>query len=282
MKTFNISRRNFLKTGALAAAATQLPIPALLAAEDYGAKRIPVNLQMYTIGQESGRRGAANTFAALSKMGYKGVEFAGSSYGGDLKETRMLLDDNGMKCVGIHGAPLGANLDQQIEQAKIMGNPRILASTIGGLNTLDAINRSADQMTEVAAKLKPLGMFTGFHCHPGEFQLVQDTGQTVYELFFTRASKDVIMQIDLGHMGTGRGDHVAYMTKFAGQAKSVHVKPSNAATLIGEGTDKNNWPVIFKACESVGGTEVYVVEYDGGTWEKTTRTIERLKEWGKV
>ena len=281
MNTQNLSRRNFLKTGALAAAATQLPIPALLAAENYGAKRIPVNLQMYTIGQESGRRGLANTFAALSQMGYKGVEFAGYP-GGDLKEVRMLLDDNGMKCVGNHGQPLGANLDQQIEQAKILGNPRICASTIGGLTTVDAINRSADQMSEVAAKLKPLGLFTGFHCHPGEFRTVEETGKTVYDLFFSRASKDVIMQIDLGHMGTGGGNHVDYMTRFPGQAKTVHVKPSNGATLIGEGTDKNNWPVIFNACETVGGTEVYVVEYDGGTWEKTTRTIQRLKEWGKV
>ena len=281
MNTSNISRRNFLRTGALAAAATQLPIPALFAAEDYGAKRIPVNLQMYTIGQESGRRGIANTLAALSQLGYKGVEFAGYP-GGDLKEVRMLLDDNGMKCVGNHGQPLGANLDQQIEQAKTLGNPRIIASTIGGLTTVDAINSSADQMSEVAAKLKPLGMFTGFHCHPGEFRLVEETGKTVYDLFFSRASKDVIMQIDLGHMGTGGGDHVAYMTKFAGQAKTVHVKPARGAQLLGDAPDTNNWPVIFKACESVGGTEQYVVEYDGGTWEKTVKTIERLKEWGKV
>ena len=52
--------------------------------------------------------------------------------------------------------------------------------------------------------------------------------------------------------------------------------------LVGGPDDDLNWPAIFKACESVGGTEWYIVEYDGGSMEKAEKTIETLRQWGKV
>src|SRR5258708_32668395 len=58
----------------------------------------------------------------------------------------------------------------------------------------------ADTLSEIAGKLKPEGLRTGFHCHPGEFKKIGDS--TVWDIFFSRANKDVIMQCDLGHMGS--------------------------------------------------------------------------------
>jgi len=92
------------------------------------------------------------------------------------------------------------------------------------------------------------------------------------------------MQCDLGHMGTAGVDPVAYMKKFPGRAASVHVKPSaknKRGGLVGDSDDNLNWPEIFKACETVGGTEWYIVEYDGGSMEKAQKTIELLRSWGK-
>ena len=143
-----------------------------------------------------------------------------------------------------------------------------------------ALEDVADTFTALAAKLKLLGMQTGFHCHPGEFKEVE--GATIWDTFFTRANKDVIMQCDLGHMGTAKADQVAYLTKYPGRAKTVHVKPANAAPLLGDVADTNKWPEIFKACEGVGGTEWYIVEYDGGTMDKVVKTMDVLKAWGKV
>jgi sugar phosphate isomerase/epimerase len=132
----------------------------------------------------------------------------------------------------------------------------------------------------IAEKLKPLGMRTGFHCHPGEFRQVE--GATIWDIFFTRANKDVIMQIDLGHAGTAKADQAAYMNKYPGRSLTVHVKPANAAPLLGDAADTNKWPEIFKACESVGGTQWYIVEYDGGSMDKVIRTMDVLRGWGKV
>ena len=74
------------------------------------------------------------------------------------------------------------------------------------------------------------------------------------------------------------------MTKYPGRASRVHVKPSSKVGrggLVGGPDDDLKWPEIFKACETVGGTECYVVEHDGGSMEKAEKTIETLRKWGK-
>jgi hypothetical protein len=60
------------------------------------------------------------------------------------------------------------------------------------------------------------------------------------------------------------------------------VKPAHAAPLLGDAKDTNRWPEIFKACESVGGTKWYIVEYDGGSMDKVIQTMDLLRKWGKA
>ncbi len=289
MNTPQISRRHFLRSsagGLLASAA----LPSLLAAEDYGGKKIPIGIQLYTVGSDL-KKDAAGTLAQLAKWGYKGVEFAGFP-SQDAKEVRKMLDDNGLKCCGSHTRLNGLQGDaweKAIEFAKIIGNTRLIAPSLFGKFSDDAekdkkmVEEMADTYSEIAAKLKPEGLRTGFHCHPGEFRKIGDS--TVWDIFFNRASKDVIMQCDLGHMGSAGVDPVAYLNKFPGRAASVHVKPSaknKRGGMVGDADDNLNWPAIFKACESVGGTEWYIVEYDGGSMEKAEKTMQLMRQWGKV
>ena len=278
-----MNRRTFLNTTAAAAAFAAASERVLSAAQTYGGKKVPIALQLYTIGADL-RRDMAGSLAQLAKLGYKGVEFAGFNNvaAADIKK---MLDDNGLQCVGCHtglNTLQGDEFNKTVEFNKAIGNPRLIAPSLPGSYTSSrkAIEDAADIFNGIAEKLKPLGMKTGFHCHPGEFRDVE--GATVWDTFFTRANKDVIMQCDLGHMGTGKADQVANMTKYPGRAITVHVKPANAAPLLGDTADTNKWPEIFKACESVGGTEWYIVEYDGGSMDKVVRTMDVLKGWGKV
>jgi len=293
MNTNTISRRSFLgstiTTAALATIGTA-SIRELFAAEDYGGKRIPIALQLYTIGGDM-RKDASAAMAKVAQIGFKGVEFAGYP-SQDAKVVRKMLDDNGLKCCGSHtgiNALEGDSFEKTVEFAKTIGNTRIIAPSLFRNFSNDAekdkkmVEDMADRMNVVAEKLKPLGLRTGFHCHPGEFRKIGDS--TVWDLFFTRANKDVIMQCDLGHMGTAGVDPVAYMKKYPGRASTVHVKPSartKPGGLVGGPEDDLKWPEIFKACETVGGTEWYIVEYDGGSMEKAEKTMDLLKKWGKA
>jgi sugar phosphate isomerase/epimerase len=282
MKSVSMTRRAFFRVsaGAMTLAAGHR---ALFATQAYGGKKIPIALQLYTIGADL-RQDMAGSLQKVAKLGYKGVEFAGFN-NVDAKDIRKMLDDNGLQCVGCHTALntlQGAEFDKTVEFNKTIGNPRLIVPSLSGnyTNSRKSIEDAADIFTGIAAKLKPLGMQTGFHCHPGEFRQVE--GSTVWDIFFTRANKDVIMQCDLGHMGTAGADQVAYLNRYPGRAATVHVKPAHAAPLLGADGDTNKWPDIFKACESVGGTQWYIVEYDGGSMDKVVRTMDVLRAWGKV
>jgi sugar phosphate isomerase/epimerase len=281
MKRTLISRRSFFTMSAAGAVAASGS--SLFSVQNYGSKKIPIALQLYTIGADL-RRDMAGSLAQIAKLGYKGVEFAGFNNVA-AKDVRKMLDDNGLQCVGCHTALNtleGDELAKTVEFNKTIGNPRLIVPSLSGNYTSSrkAIEDAANTFNALADKLSPLGMRTGFHCHPGEFRKVEDS--TVWDIFFSRAQKSVIMQCDLGHMGTAGADQVAYMRKYPGRAVTVHVKPANAAPLLGDAADTNKWPDIFQACESVGGTEWYIVEYDGGSMEKVVRTMDVLRGWGKV
>jgi sugar phosphate isomerase/epimerase len=290
MKLQSVSRRTFIKastaTAALAAAGSFSTTQSLFAAEDYGGKKIPIGLQLYTIGGDIRKMGNEAALAAVAKAGYKGVEFAGY-LGLDAKALRKLLDDNGLKVCGSHvglNTLQGDNFEKTVEFARTIGNTRLIAPSLGGNYTKskESLQAVADEFSAIAEKLKPHGLRTGFHCHPGEFRQID--GETIWDIFFSRANKDVIMQCDLGHMGSAGVDPVKYMTKYPGRASSVHVKPSakiKRGGLVGDADDDLKWAEIFKACETVGGTEWYVVEYDGGSLEKAEKTSETLRKWGK-
>jgi sugar phosphate isomerase/epimerase len=282
MKTPSMDRRTFFE---ITAGATALMVAERVTAapQTYGAKTVPIALQLYTIGADL-RRDMPGSLEKVAKLGYKGVEFAGFNNVA-AKDIRKYLDDNGLRCCGCHTALntlQGDEFAKTVDFNKTIGNPRLVVPSLSGNYTSarKGIEDAADILSEISEKLKPVAMRTGFHCHPGEFKKVEDS--TVWDIFFTRANKDVIMQCDLGHMGTAGADQVAYLKKYPGRANTVHVKPANAAPLIGDAKDTNKWPDIFKACESAGGTEWYIVEYDGGSMDQVVRTMDVLRGWGKV
>src|SRR5688572_14624272 len=138
--TAKMTRRTFLMTsGAATLAATS--VGTFLSAQDYGGKKVPIALQLYTIGGDL-RRDMAGTLAAIAKLGYKGVEFAGFNNVA-AKEIRKMLDDNGLQAIGCHTALntlQGDELDRTIEFNRTIGNPRLIAPSLAGSYTNSRAN----------------------------------------------------------------------------------------------------------------------------------------------
>lgn len=304
MNTPFVSRRDFLKTGAAALVTAAMANRRLLAAgaPGYGGKTLPFGIQLWTVKDDFAVDPEA-TLAKLASLGLKGVEFYTAFPGGrDAKTMRALLDRNGLKAVGYHISGLHTTSDdelkRQIETSQIIGNTRLGVSFTqvadGPFNSTAKTTTAkksdweaiADKFSALAAKLKPHGMVTYYHCHPADFARID--GETSWDIFFSRVSKDVFMQVDLGHMSTAGVDPIAEMKKFPRRARTVHVKPANGGDgrLVGDPNDGNvaKWPAIFAACEdrNIGGTEWYLLEYDGGSMDQVERTVARLKQWGKM
>src|SRR5437879_2055879 len=159
MNTQSISRRGFLKTSATAALAASVP-NTLFAAGKYGGNKIPFGLQLYSVRNECAKD-LDGTVAAVAKMGYKAVEFAGY-YNRDAKSLRKLLDDVGLKCCGTHiplNTLLGDNLPNTIEFNHTLGNKFLIVPSLPEkyIRTRQGWLNAADVFSEIAGKVKPQG-----------------------------------------------------------------------------------------------------------------------------
>lgn len=273
----HFSRRELLRTVSAALGAAPLIL------RGAARKKIPIGVQLYSVSGPA-KADLPGTLAAIKKMGYDGVEFAGY-YGKPAKELRQLLDDNGLRACGTHtslATMVGDQLQPTIEFNQVLGNRFLIAPSLPKANiaTLEAWAKTAETFNGIAAKLKPLGMATGFHNHTVEFQPLE--GQIPLEYFCTRTSQDVIVQLDVGHAVRAGADPAAFIRKFPGRARSVHIKEWTAdkkAYVVGEGDVK--WPEVFSACESVGGTEWYVIEEETRAFQGTEgieKSIQALRK----
>jgi len=280
------TRRDVLKLGAGAAAlmATGLEVRTL-AAKPAG-KKIPLALQLYSVRNDCAKD-LAGVLAAVAKMGYVGVEFAGY-YGHEPKEIRKLLDDNGLKCCGTHthiNALLGDALKNTVELHKTLGTIYINVPGLPHKYFADAkaCIETAKLFNELAEKLKSDGMQIGYHAHGGDFKKID--GKTSWDIFFSHTNPAVNMQLDVGNCLGGGGDPYAILKEYPGRAKTIHIKEygGKPGAVIGEGDVK--WNEIFHLCETIGGTKWYIVEQEGygaiTPLEAVKRCIENLHKMGK-
>lgn len=248
--------------------------------------KIPIALQLYSI-REDCAKDFAGTVEAVAEMGYDGVEFAGY-YDLSAEEIKKVLDDLGLKVAGTHtgiDTLLGDELEKTVEFNKVLENKFLIVPGLPGkyTNSKEAWLKTADIMNEISEKLKPHEMLTGYHNHSAEFQPME--GELPWDIFFGATNEDVVMQLDIGNAMHGGGEPIPMLKKYPGRAKTVHLKEysaTNDKALVGEGDV--DWDELFELCETVGGTEWYIVEQESYAYsplECVKRCIENLREMGK-
>lgn len=273
-----MQRRSFLKAAALSGVGA-CALSGALFAEDKK-KKIPIAVQLYSIREIAGKDVAA-ALKKVAEIGYAGVEFAGY-YGKDPKELRKMLDDNGLKCSGTHtglGAFNDDNFDKTVEIHKTLGTKFMIIPAHGDyVKSLDENKKFADRLNELAEKAKKVDMFIGYHAHGFDAKKIDDV--PAWERLFDSTVKDVIHQMDIGNYESGGGDPYGMIAKFKGRSKTVHLKEHGDGII---GTGKVDWKKSFELCETVGGTEWYVVEDEKGpgSFDRIEQCFKALKEMGQ-
>lgn len=280
-----MSRRHFINQTTGAAVSLGVLSSNLLCSKATKTKaEIPVGLQLYSVRTEC-EKDLAATIAAVAKMGYQGVEFAGY-YDHSAEQVRKMLDDNGIKCCGTHTAldtVLGDNLAKTIEFNQVIGNKYLIIPWLDEdmRNSQEAWLKTAALFNEINEKIKPHGMKLGYHNHGFEFEMID--GQIPWDLFFGNVSEDIIMQVDIGNAMSGGGDPIAALKKFPGRATTIHLKEfstTDPKAIIGEGDVP--WAEVFSICESTGGTEWYIIEEEKDVYPPLECVDLCLKNYKKL
>jgi sugar phosphate isomerase/epimerase len=283
----SIRRRDFLQLSALGLAGATLGLAGCATSQPgrgccCGKKKIPVGVQLYSV-REDCKKDFPGTLAALAQMGYAGVEFAGY-WKRSAVEIKKMLDDNGLVASGSHTPSEDVapdKLQATIEFNQAIGNKFIIVPDMSG-KTRAAWVEKAKRFNEIAAQLKPLGLFIGYHSHFHDFPPVE--GEAPWEIFGANTSPEVILQLDTSNCRDGGADPLTELKKFPGRTRSIHLKPSGGGPEAVLGEDQVDWPAIFEYCETQGGTQWYVVEHESSQQPLATmrRTFAALKKFGKV
>lgn len=248
-------------------------------------RRIQLGCQLYAVRNEF-TKDVPGALATLAQMGYEGVEFwgyrgtafvykdaAGKEW--SATELKQLLDQNKLLCCGIHLASTAlddAHLATTIDLNQTLGNRYLnIASAQKDMLSAASIAKFAAFLNAAADKAAARQMLVGYHCHGGDFNRVD--GRMAYEMLFEQLKPEVNMQVDIGHALKAGVDPVVYFKKFAGRAKTVHVREAPDKPFDGPG-----YRELFNVMETVAGTEWYIVEEEkGNTFDFSRQAIEKLR-----
>jgi len=247
---------------------------------------IPVAVQLYSV-REAFAQDAVGTLQQVARMGYAGVEFAGYA-GLSARELRRLLEDCGLAVAGTHlpiDSLLGDEFERTVEFNRTLGNRFLIVPWLPDdwRASRAAWQRTAERFNAIAERLAPHGMYVGYHNHHVEFTPLD--GETFWEVLFRSTVPSVVMQGDTGNALRAGVDVTSMFARFPGRALTVHLKEyarDKPLALLGEG--EVDWPQVFRACETVGGTQWYIVEqeaYPCPPLESIARCREALRRMGR-
>ncbi|HTV07001.1 MAG TPA: sugar phosphate isomerase/epimerase [Acidobacteriaceae bacterium] len=280
----SVSRRSFLTTAALAAAASTLPARGLFAAESAPL----IGLQLYS-ARNALARDFPGTLKRIAAIGYREVEAAGF-YNHSASDVKQMMADAGLHCVSAHYslADLLKSTDAIIAYAKTLGleyvicsapwaaNPAHLENYPGGswqgilhAMTLDDWKWNAEQFNQMGRKMQEAGLKFGYHNHTMEFR--PESGSTGYRILLLDTDpRCVTLELDCGWAIAAGQDPAKMLRLHPGRFSMLHLKDLTAAPAATDPSDRVSTEIgygvvdyrpIFEAAK-VSGIRHYFVEQE--------------------
>jgi sugar phosphate isomerase/epimerase len=267
----SMSRRAFVKTAAMAAAASRIISTggAELLANPLG---MPLGCQTWPVRQMIAKD-FPGTIKQLADAGFQAVElcspvgYADSDFSGLAKysgaELQKILGDAGVSCISSHFTieELRENQDGRIAWAKDVGLTQMLVPTLNGPKnpTIDDVKRAADEYNKMGERAAKAGIQQGLHNE--DFELTIVNGKRTYDLLLELLdSKLVKFQFQVSTISRGY-QAAEYFTRYPGRFVSMHVQGWSEETkkIMPVGQDSLDWTRIFTAAKT-GGIRNYFVE----------------------
>jgi len=243
-----------------------------------------VGVQLYSVRNEM-MKDAKGTLLALSKLGYKEIESAGSEkgnyYGLGPKEIKNICSDNGMKVVSGH-VQINDHFQKSIEEAVETGQHYLICSSFSNNDsTIENYKVQADRLNKAGEDCKKAGIQFGYHNHAGEFNQVGDT--VLYDILLENTDPHtVIMEMDLGWVIASGNNPLAYFKKYPGRFPLWHLKDMNVVEKHSVEFGKGSLPIqeLYENRKLSGMKHFFVEqeEYASTALESLSYDIEYLKK----
>lgn len=220
-----------------------------------------LGIQLYTV-RDAMDKDFAGTIRQIAKTGYDGIEFGGPGpY--TPADFKAFCKEIGVIPFGAHTGLKGA----EEKPAELFGMYRTIGSTLLAsserADSEDGWKKIADRVNQAGRAALTYGIQWQYHNHAHEF--VKYGGKTALEILAANTDPaQVSFQIDVGWVKRAGEDPVAWLNKFKGRIKTVHLKdttlpPDPQWTEVGTGTV--DVPAVYKAATALG-VEWFIVEQD--------------------
>jgi len=265
------SRRDFLKTGALAVTGFTLLSSDLFAGSKKPAVR-NIGVQLWSVKEDMGKD-AAGTLAKVAKIGYKQVEGFGYSdgkfFGLSADQFAKVLVENGLTMPSAHGmitskdyanGQLSDAFKKMADDAKKVGQKYVIAPYM-----VDEDRSKGKLMAEMFNKAgehcKSMGMKFGYHNH--DFEFAKYDGVSLFKTLLDNTQQDLVtFEMDLYWVKFAKENPIEWFKKYQGRFTHLHVKDhdpiKNVSVEVGEGDI--NFQEIFNS--KLSGAKYFIVELE--------------------
>lgn len=182
-----------------------------------------LNIQLYSLGMGN-TDPMPESFKKLAAMGYTGVEFAGSNYGGmSVEEMKAALAEAGLEAISSH-----VRMDQMetdIPYVAAIG-AKMIVCPMHSFATKEEAIEMAELLNKYGKMAKEYGLRIGYHNHTQEFWEVD--GKPLLDYVIENTDPELVsFQLDCGWCSNAGMNPVEYINKHAGRIMSIHVKENN-------------------------------------------------------
>ncbi len=224
-----------------------------------------IGVQLYTLRGEM-EKDVATTLERVASIGYREVEFAGY-FGKSPAELRAIVDRHSLSAPAAH-VPLEIlenKWSEALAAANVLGHGYLVIPWLDleRRRTLDDYRRLAEILNRGAAQARDAGIRLAYHNH--DFELVPLEGRLPYDVLLEATDPALVsFEMDLYWVTKAGGDPLAYITRYPGRFRLVHVKdsagaPEHRITDVGKGSI--DFSAIF-ARRNAAGIEHLFVEHD--------------------
>lgn len=243
-----------------------------------------IGLQLYSV-RKSFAENLDTTLAAVREIGYTDVEFAGvAPYSAE--ELGKALERHDLRCSGFHMPYDLLRTDEdsfrravEYVQATKASYAVIPAIPKTLFEHADRLKEETKYLSEVATRLREMGILTGYHNHNTEFTPLPGGTQTAWEILRDNTPDFFMMQLDTGNARSA-GDDIDVVALLEGVKKSkntIHFKPYDTVkkTEPAIGDDDTDYTRLLSLYTKREGLHPVIVEYECTTLYSEIEGVKR-------